>query len=189
MRRAALLLTVLASSTTLLAAQSSGSEGFSQLARIDGKGKVTTIVVVPQGAPACPVQMHAAQGSGHGLVAVRNGQPAAGPVQHIHLVLAQGQASRVVSATVTAFGLSGKSRSVQTIDIRGPRPDHEQTLAVQFAQGEPGTVAADLALPGFTAVLTIRLDEVTYSDGTSWKLMDTEACRVAPDPLMLVSAR
>jgi hypothetical protein len=51
------------------------------------------------------------------------------------------------------------------------------------------TEFADLVLPGFSSVQSITLNSLTYSDGSTWNSFKGNACRVAPDPFMLVSAR
>src|SRR5215469_3665215 len=48
---------------------------------------------------SCPVSMHALQGSGGGLVAVRGEKQVSGPSQRIHLVLANDKERRITRAT------------------------------------------------------------------------------------------
>jgi len=48
---------------------------------------------------------------------------------------------------------------------------------------------ADLWLPGFTSVTSIELMEVTYADGSAWKISGSNVCRVQPNPLMLITER
>jgi hypothetical protein len=43
--------------------------------------------------------------------------------------------------------------------------------------------------PGLTAVVSIELMSVKYSDGSTWTPAQGKTCRVAPDPLMLVTQR
>ena len=49
------------------------------------------------------------------------------------------------------------------------------------------SVTADLNLPGFTAVNSIKLDSVDLKDGSTWTLADLKACIVTPDRMMLVA--
>lgn len=145
------------------------------------------VFVLPQ--PTCPVQMHALQGGSSGLTAVRDGQPSNVPGQRIHLVLSGGQARQTTAAHVTVRGLSGRNRTVQTPATSGVVPDRIRTLDAKFSPESATEVAADLVLPGFTAVLSIQLDSITYTDGSVWMVSGKRACRVAPDPLVLVSGR
>jgi hypothetical protein len=154
----------------------------------DGQSSATaSVVLLP--APTCPVRMHALQGSGSGLVQVRNAPPDTRPTQRIHLILATEQTPKVAAARVTVRGLSGRDRAVPTPAAMGLTPDRTRTLEVRFSPESATEVAADLVLPGFTAMLSVQLDSLTYSDGSIWVVPGTQACHVAPDPLMLVSGR
>lgn len=143
----------------------------------------------PAAAPAssCPVSLHALQGTGSGLLAVRNADPLPGPSQHIHLVLGDGNASRPVTAKILVHGLSDKSRSLPAQLSSGERFDNTRTLYVTFTPENDKEVAADLALPGFTSISSIRLESIDYADGSTWKVATGQVCRVVPDPLMLVA--
>jgi hypothetical protein len=147
---------------------------------------------LPAAAPAssCPVSLHALQGTGSGLLAVRNADPVPGPLQHIHLVLGNGNASRPVTAKIIVRGLSDKSRTLLSTQLsNAERFDNTRTLYVTFTPENGNDVAADLALPGFTSVSSIRLESIGYADGSTWKIATGQVCRVVPDPLMLVADR
>lgn len=186
MRRVALLPFALVLSMIPLAAQAPGGAATAGMEPLNGNGKLT-IVVLPPAAPACPVQMHALQGLGGGLLAARNSPGIDRPSQRIHLVLTTGPAGPVTSARVIVQGLSRKNRAVETLSTSGPTPDRTRTFDVSFAAEDLKSVAADLNLPGFTAVLSIQLEEITYADGSSWKVADAQSCNVAPDPLVRVA--
>jgi hypothetical protein len=49
-----------------------------------------------------------------------------------------------------------------------------------------GPVTSDLYVPGFTAVSSIELLEVSYDDGRVWRIGGSSVCRVKPDPMMLI---
>jgi hypothetical protein len=143
------------------------------------------VFTIPSPGASCPVSMHALQGSGSGLLAVKNQPPVSGVAQHIHLVLGSRQTAKVASAKVIVHGYSGKSRMEQASSNQ--EGDLTQTIIVSFTPEDNG-VAADLMLQGFTAVSSIRLQSIAYNDGSTWKVGGAQMCRVAPDPLMLVSA-
>ena len=48
-------------------------------------------------------------------------------------------------------------------------------------------VSTDLYIPGFTAVNSIELLDVSYDDGRVWRIGSSSVCRVTPDPLMLIA--
>jgi hypothetical protein len=129
--------------------------------------------------------MHALQGTGRGLIAVRDQRPSSSFAQRIHLALGDRQTAKVVSARVVVQGYSGKGRMAQA--SMNLTADLKRTVDVSFTPEENGS-ASDLVLPGFTAVSSIRLESIAYDDGSTWKVAAEQTCRVAPDPLMLVAA-
>jgi hypothetical protein len=139
---------------------------------------------------ACPVNMHALQGSGTGLVAVRNAKRQSGFSQSIHLVLANPRSKQIAWAKLKVYGLSGKNRDLTLNLTSSPgSSDVTRTLDVPFTPEGERDVAADLVLQGFTSVTSIHLLDVTYTDGSIWAVSTARECRVSPDPLMLVAGR
>jgi hypothetical protein len=144
------------------------------------------VTVAPSG-ESCPVSMHALQGRGSGLIAVKNQAPPNGISQRIHLILGDRRTAKIVSARVAVRGYSGKARMAQASSLSETTGDLTKTIEVSFAPEDNG-VAADLELPGFTAVSSIRLESIVYSDGSAWKVGGGQACSIAPDTLVLVAA-
>ena len=99
----------------------------------------------------------------------------------------------MTAATVTVRGTNGKWRTMNASQFQTqPQPSSpyiSSTLNVVFLRDGDDSESSDLELPGFTSVKSIRLDSVTYADGTIWTPADGRSCRVEPDPLMLVSSR
>jgi len=166
-------------------------------------GRSPSIYVVPGPQSAgCPVSMRAEHGSGGGLVRTRQSRSnmAHGlipeptpPFQQIHLILGDSAVkssagAKVVGARVTVRGTNGKWRSVPAA-MGDDSTTITRTLDLSFDRAENGQVSTDMTLPGFTSVKSIALDSLTYSDGTIWMPDQRRTCRVAPDPLMLVSTR
>ena len=167
------------------------------------KGAIPTVITTFDGVPvySCPVAMHARQGSGGGLVMVRKqksdekdggASPEPKPSQQIHLILGKmpgGQfrdPSGIASATVTVKGLSARGRLDRTLDLSAPF-DLRRTMNVTFVAGNDGSISADLTLPGFTSVNSVKLDSVALKDGSTWALEDLKICVVTPDRMMLVA--
>ena len=203
------LITILLTSPAMLAAQSGSSapaDGRATnsitITKSDGKASKTMIATVPQHS-ACPVAMQAKQGSGAGLVAVRikPGQPDNRPSvldnkpgQQIHLTLGKIPGAQfddlelIASATVTARGLSARGRLDSTpAVIGGPSSDLRRTLDVRFTAENDGGAYADLDLPGFTSVQSIRIDSIALKDGSKWTFATRQGCVATPDPLMLIA--
>ena len=133
----------------------------------------------------CPVWMQAQQRPSDHLLVARDGQRTTTFVQRISLTLTGRQ---ITSATVLAHGLTDKGRIVlSTASREAASGDISRLLTLTFAGTENQRASADLVLPGFTAVTSIELVSLTYSDGTAWRVSMQRPCRIAPDPLMLIS--
>ncbi len=193
MKRATVLGLTFLFAVTSLAAQNSAT---ASSGRTDSQA--TTNFVLYQPAPTCPVSMHALQGSGTGLVAVRDEQRVSGSSQRIHLVLTSSKSAKIAGARLKVFGLSGKNRIERASDNpntpldrtnRKNTFDLTKTLDVTFTPEGETSVATDLVLPGFTSVLSIQLESLSYKDGSTWAVAGQRACHVAPDPMMLVADR
>jgi hypothetical protein len=163
-------------------------------------GESPSIYVVPgpQGA-GCPVSMRAEHGAGGGLVRTRQSRSNSAPepsqptppFQQIHLILGDSSikssaGAKVVRARVTVRGTNGQWRSMPAA-TGDDASSLTRTLDLSFDQAENGQVSTDMTLQGFTSVKSISLDSLTYSDDTVWIPPQEKICRVAPNPLMLVS--
>jgi hypothetical protein len=150
------------------------------------------VIPAPTG-PDCPVSMHAQQQRRNGgriLTTSKWLSPRPpGIEQRIRLILeSASDSARVAGAKVTVRGTNGKGRTTQTLMTQDQDAPSNATkiLAITFDSGGDKGASADLVLPGFTSVQSIRLDSLTYSDGSTWNPPKGKVCRTAPDPLMLV---
>jgi len=131
--------------------------------------------------------MQAQQRPSDSLLVARYGQRTKTFAQRVSLTLTGKQ---ITSATVRAHGLTGKPRVVQSTTARETLPGEISRMRTfAFDGSEEKEVSADLVLPGFTAVTSIELVSLAYSDGTVWHVSTQRPCRVAPDLLMLTSNR
>jgi hypothetical protein len=158
-----------------------------------GANAPSVFVLPSPAAPACPVSMRAEHRSGGGVITTGKSQ-IVGSMQHIRLILDHAAYPvRVTAATVTIRGTNGKWRTMNASQFQTqPQPSSpyiSSTLNAVFLRDGDDSETSDLELPGFTSVKSIRLDSVTYADGTIWTPADGRSCRVEPDPLMLVSSR
>jgi hypothetical protein len=64
-----------------------------------------------------------------------------------------------------------------------------RTLHLNLTLDPNANASADLTLKSFTSVTRIDLDTIDYADGSSWKSSTAQACRIAPDGLMLIGSR
>lgn len=146
------------------------------------------ITLLPSSAVAgCPVSLRAQHLADGSLVRAGSRHPA-GVGQWLHLTLDDRGSSEIAKATVTIHGMSDKGRTTQTA-INDGSSDALRTMTVQFSTHAPGPVASDVWVPGMTAVQRIDLDSVVYADGMVSSFAGQQACRVTPDPFMLIAGR
>ena len=158
-----------------------------------GSNTPSVFVLPSPDSSACPVSMRAEHRSGGGVITTGK-SPIIGPMQHIRLILDHAAYPvRVTAATLTIRGTNGKWRTMNASQFQTqPQPSSpyiSSTLNAVFLRDGDDSEITDLELPGFTSVKSIRVDSVTYADGTIWVPTDGRSCRLEPDPLMLVSSR
>ncbi len=146
----------------------------------------------------CPVGLDASHGSGLPLLSYAEGANQQGPrinapmgqtqlrYQQLHLTFTNPSTREIVSAQITAHGLSGKDRFIELSNAS----DSDLTKTVDVAMDVKGNARAskDLSLSHFTAITSIELNSITYADGSTWRAASPGACSVTPDPFMLVAA-
>jgi hypothetical protein len=132
---------------------------------------------------SCPVSLRARQSAAALQREVSASRPK-GIAQLLHLTIPGAEAKRVMTASVTVHGFSGSLRMMEVAGT-GSESDAARTLEVRFSPGG-GEVSADIWAPGLTAVRSIDLNSVTYSDGSTWKLAAGSSCSSLVDGMMLI---
>ena len=138
----------------------------------------------------CPVGMAASQGVWDHTLKVRQAQQehSIQPFgQRIFLTLGDSHTTPIVAATVKVYGLNGKNHVMQADGNAKADGEATKTMEVTFASSQNGGVTGDLYIPGFTAVTSIELLQVSYNNGKIWRMGASSACRVTPDPMMLIA--
>ncbi|SPE20280.1 exported hypothetical protein [Candidatus Sulfotelmatomonas gaucii] len=152
-------------------------------------GKLNAPCPIPPAVNRCPISMRAQHLSDGSLVKTCKPTHPAGIGQRLHLTFTNPDSKQIASARLTVHGVTPKGRVMQAASAQGGSSDATQSLSVTFSPGPDQSATADLWVPGMTAVRSIALESVVYSDGSTWKVADGMACRVTPDPLMLISVR
>jgi hypothetical protein len=159
-------------------------------AGVAGMEGVHTLVAVPPPAlNGCPVSMRAQHLSDGSLVKTGKAPHPAGIGQRLHLTFTNPDPKQIASASVMIHGMTPKGRVMQAASAQGGSSDATQSLSVTFSAGPDRSATANLWVPGMTAVQSIELESMMYSDGSTWKPADGIACHVTPDPLMLITSR
>lgn len=187
MYRAAAAIALLSSLTLVAQNRSTGAQGSASPAAANQAPSTIVLEVPLNSTPVCPIGMRARQGVwDHTITVHQGGQKYKGPFgQRIILTLTAAHEARIVAATVLVRGFNGKNRMLETSSSEG---NATKVLRTGFGKSSQGNaVSADLYISGFTAITSVKLQDVTYSDGSTWHADQSNACRVAPDPLMLVA--
>ncbi|MGA8085702.1 MAG: hypothetical protein WCA10_00250 [Terracidiphilus sp.] len=153
------------------------------------EGQVLVLRSSPVG-NGCPIGMIANQGVWDHTIRVRQGQQETvlQPFgQRIFLTLNDSHPAPIVAATVKVYGLTARNHMVQANGNANPNGDATKIIEVKFVASQKGGVTGDLYIPGFTAVNSIELLQVSYDDGRVWRIGGSSVCRVAPDPMMLIA--
>lgn len=109
-----------------------------------------------------------------------------GSGQATHLILADRQSKQIESATVAARGLSVRGKIMNAES--GPDSfDWTRTLQVHFNEQAGDETSADVWLPGMTAVQTLQIDSITYTDRAVWKMETANSCRISPEKFMRIA--
>jgi hypothetical protein len=136
-----------------------------------------------QGVAACPAIFTARHLSDGSMIRTGRTHPK-GIGQRLHVTL---NVPHGAIATLAVHGFSNKGRMTETDS--GSSPDAVRKVTVYLAPAPNGQAGGDLWAPGLTAVTSIDLVSLSYDDGSSWNAQDGHACRVTPDPMMLISGR
>jgi hypothetical protein len=137
---------------------------------------------------SCPVSLHASQGIWNHTVAVKKGLGDQKSGQRILLTLKDSPTS-VVTATIRVRGLNGTNHMLKTPVTTSESWNASRTINITFVDQGGNTAQGDLWIPGFTSVTSIQLLAVSYANGSTWKSSSSNACRVQPDPMMLITER
>lgn len=147
--------------------------------------------VVPVPTYTCPLGMRALHAPDFHRVYVHGDTRTESSAMQLKFVLTDHRPGQIVAANITAHGRKGKAEVIPAIASRasGNSADTSKMMDVSFASSTDGSVATNIALPGFSYVTSIELNSVTYASGATWKFAPRDACQVAPDPLMLIDAQ
>jgi hypothetical protein len=107
--------------------------------------------------------------------------------QRIHLTISNLSSQSIVSADVTAHGLSEKWRFVPSM-ARQPEPDLTKQIKVALQVKGNDRTTHEFSFEHFATVTSLDVDAVSYADGSSWHATAPGACSVTPSALMLVSS-
>lgn len=112
-----------------------------------------------------------------------------GPGQRLHLAFTSPDSRTIAGATVNVYGWDrpGVETARSESSAKGARSEAVRTVTVRLPATEGRAAAADVWVPNLNSVTSIDLLSITFRDGSTWTPAAGHVCRIAPDPLMLVS--
>jgi hypothetical protein len=137
----------------------------------------------------CPVGLRVNHGSSfpaRKTVGPFAAPPAPVQEQRIQLTMTNLSLQEIVKAQITVHGLSDKWRYVPLPEA--PAPDLTKRVEVALDVRGNSHASSDLSLSRFASVSSVDLNSLTYANGATWEASSSTACRVVPDPFMLVTA-
>ena len=145
-----------------------------------------TILTMPAMGESCPVELRAQPGVAPGMVIVVDGNTSTS--QKLNLRLTNSIDRRAIaSAQITVHGLTAHGR-ISPAAFSNSEADTVSKHVDLSLSVAPGTSAStDLLFRGFTSILWIDLDSITYADGSMWYSSAQRKCQVVPDRFMLVA--
>jgi hypothetical protein len=108
--------------------------------------------------------------------------------QRILLTVNSADKRRVAAASLTVHGFSSRGRVIEVLSTNDGS-DAAKSFDVRFSEDSNRETSTGLWVPGFSAVRSVVLNSVTYSDGSTWMLSDGDSCETIVDGLMLISDR
>lgn len=142
---------------------------------------------MPAAVPAaCPVGLRAQHLADGGMVETGSAAPH-GIGQRLYLTLTGKPGLQVVSAKVLVRGWTPQGRLQQTLSKQSGSGSGARSLTARFTAGEKNTATATIWAPGLSAVDSVEVLSVSYADGSTWTSGKYLACRVVPDPSMLIA--
>jgi len=142
----------------------------------------------PPAGAGCPVALRAQHLADGTMVKTRDAHPP-GVGQWLHLTFTIPGEKQIEQVTITVHGPSDRAHVTQALAASNASADTDRTLTLSWGPQPGREVSKDVWVPGITAVESIDLDGVSFSDGSGWRASGSQACRVAPDPLMLITSR
>lgn len=144
------------------------------------------IVVLPPAAN-CPVAMSAQHGVDGSMVTVNKAPHGIG--QQLELTLNNTGNTAISAIRITVHGWNGHGRTLPAAGVSSDDTTASRTLELKVPIAPHTSTKADVWLSGLTSVDSIDLVEVHYAKGLTWRAPAVQACRIAPDGMMLISNR
>lgn len=90
-----------------------------------------------------------------------------------------GDGERITQALVTVRGISEKGGVIPAGTVAAASPWMERTLSLNVAANPAGLQSGTVWLTGFGGVGDVRIDSITYANGSVWKATARQSCHAS----------
>jgi len=138
----------------------------------------------------CPIELNAnLKTAGHTVLTTptKEGQSTADE-QRLEIIVSNPK-SEIIGARLTIYGFPVGGRVEPAVAYSPHSPSEiSRTIAFEQVVGEGQSGSYEFVLPNFSAVDSVNLDSVTYSDGSSWRPVGRRLCRALPTSMNTAGA-
>jgi hypothetical protein len=163
-----------------------------QPAAIQSSSSASSIVLrsIPMGTE-CPIGFRANRQASPQILSADETQKNT-PALGLHLTLDHQTAPAIESIEITVYGVSPKGQVLPTNQWTadtGTRDVISKSFQLQRSAGTETLNNADIWMHQVGALRWVDLNEIRYTDGTSWRPSGSAKCRAVPSNLILVGQK
>jgi len=137
---------------------------------------------------ACPVNLHLRTAPAPNILETSKGGGHARRTQQIEIALLNYGTKDVTSFDAHVMGFSERGElQLLTGQYSGGKPSASASIHVDETVVAGGGRSLTRTVQNIVGVKWLQLDTITFRDGSTWERSSGTACRVQPDPFLLVA--
>jgi len=137
---------------------------------------------------ACPVNLHLRTAPAPNILETSKGGGHARRTQQIEIALLNYGTKDVTSFDAHVMGFSERGElQLLTGQYSGGKPSASASIHVDETVVAGGGRSLTRTVQNIIGVKWLQLDTITFRDGSTWERSSGTACRVQPDPFLLVA--
>lgn len=162
-----------------------------------GQGPASALAAnVAKPVSTCPVGLEVGRHADGSLIPIDRSASHSPVHQWLDLRMTNPGTSPIISAELDVYGTENKARiasadsaSAAVLRMDDPNADAVRHIHLDSHVAAAGSWSHLLSVEGLTSVAWVDVAELRYADGSRWHAGAEQACRVLPDPLMLIAGK
>jgi hypothetical protein len=138
-------------------------------------------------ADGCPVGLFAERRSELVTRLAEDGQPT-GPAQGLHISLIH-LGTAITSAEITVYGVTSRAGTLPVGFAASASNEISKTFVLHPGDERKGSQEATVWMHQVGALTRVKLNSLTYADGSVWHESEGSRCHAVPSLFLLVGAR